>query len=137
MKAQYHEHFQENVCRKRNYKLLHKFKFEFKLESYFKIRFTFLFKLKFLFHRVFYHRRLAFDIHPSKKVTQHGFDRLSFLIIDFYLSCLISLESPTCLFAFQIDALFICNDCFIGACVGPVNWGQCQKINVAKLDHNF
>ena len=32
---------------------------------------------------------------------------------------------------------FIWHDCFAGTCAGRLNWVQCQKINVAKLDHNF
>ena len=32
---------------------------------------------------------------------------------------------------------FICHDCFAGTCAGRLNWVQCQKINVAKLDHNI
>ena len=32
---------------------------------------------------------------------------------------------------------FMCHDCFAETCAGRLNWVQCQKINVAKLDHNF
>ena len=32
---------------------------------------------------------------------------------------------------------FICHDCFAETCAGRLNWVQCQKINVAKLDNNF
>ena len=60
---------------------------------------------------------------PLKKVTQHYFDRLFF----------IKLDIPGKPVYLPFDWCLICWDCFTGACVGCVNWGQCQKWKVAKL----
>ena len=72
------------------------------------------------------------NIHPSKKVTQHDFDRLYMYI--FYPGFLfIKLDIPRKPVYLPFDWCLICYDCFIGARVGWANWGQYKKGNVAKL----
>ena len=73
-------------------------------------------------------------LHPSKKVMQHHFDRLYQSLYGFIFIILgISWKLDYLSFHWS----FICHDCFAGTCAGRLNWFQCQKINVAKLDHNF
>ena len=71
---------------------------------------------------------------PFKKVTQHHFDQWYQSVYGF-ISIMLGI-------IWKLDYLsfhwyFICYDCFAGTCAGRLNWVQCQKINVAKLDHNF
>ena len=68
--------------------------------------------------------------YPSKKVTQHDFDRLYFFYPGFVFIKLDILGKPVYL---PFDWCLICSDCFTEACVGWVNWGQYQKGRVAKL----
>ena len=63
-------------------------------------------------------------------VTQHDFDRLYFFYPGFIF---IKLDIPGNLVYLPFDWCLICSDCFTKACVGWVNWGQCQKGRVAKL----
>ena len=80
------------------------------------------------------HFKDTIHLHPSKKVTQHDFDRLYQSVYGFIFIMLGII--------WKLDYLsfhwsFICHDCFAGTCAGRLNWVQCQKINVSKLDHNF
>ena len=75
-----------------------------------------------------------FKIHPSKKVTQHDFNQLSQFVYEFVF---IMLGIIWKLGYLSFHWYFICHDCFAGTCAGRLNWVQWQKINVAKLDHNF
>ena len=73
-------------------------------------------------------------VHPSKEVTQHHFDRLYQSVYGF-ISIMLGI-------IWKLDYLslhwyLICHDCFARTCAGRLNWVQCQKINVAKLDHNI
>ena len=72
-------------------------------------------------------------MHPSKKVTQHDFNRL-------YLFCplcpgfvFVKLDIPGKPVYLPFDWCLICSDCFTEACVGWVNWGQWQEGRVANL----
>ena len=73
-------------------------------------------------------------IHPSKKVTQHDFDQLYQSVYGFIF---IMLGIIWKLDYLSFHWYCICHDCFAGTCARRLNWVQCQKINVAKLDHNF
>ena len=73
-------------------------------------------------------------LHPSKKVTQHDFNRLYQFVYGFVF---IMLGIICKLGYLSFHWYLICHDCFAGTCAGRLNWVQCQKINVAKLDHNF
>ena len=75
-----------------------------------------------------------FYIHPLKKVTQHEFNRLyqfvsgfTFIMLDIILKA----------WVFVFPLVLHCNDYFAETCAGRLNWVQCQKINVAKFDHNL
>ena len=70
------------------------------------------------------------SIHPSKKVTQHDFDRLYLFYPGFLF---IKLDIPGKPVYLPFDWCLICSNCFTEACVGWVNWGQWQKGRVAKL----
>ena len=74
------------------------------------------------------------NIHPSKNVTQHNFNRLYQFIYGFVF---IMLRIIWKLGYLSFHWYLICCDCFEGTCAGRLNWVQCPKINVAKLDHNF
>ena len=68
-----------------------------------------------------------FNIHPSKKVTQHNFDRLYYFILGFYSSSLLSLESLfICL---SIDALFV-RVVSLGRMQAEYIWGGVQIENL-------
>ena len=69
-------------------------------------------------------------LHPSKKVTQPDFDRLYLFYPGFVF---IKLDIPGKPVYLPLDWYLICSDCFTEACVGWVNWGQLQKLRVAKL----
>ena len=69
-------------------------------------------------------------IHPSKKVTQHDFDRLYLFYPGFVF---IKLDIPGKPVYLPFEWCLICSDCFTDACVGWVNWGQWQRGRVAKL----
>ena len=70
---------------------------------------------------------------PFKKVTQHNFDRYQFIYkFVFIISGII--WQPGCL---SFHWYLICPDYFTGKCAEKLNWGQCQKLNVAKLHKNF
>ena len=73
-------------------------------------------------------------LHPSKQVMQHHFDRLYQSVYGFIF---IMLGIIWKLDYLSFHLYFICYDWFAGTCAGRLNWVQCQKINVANLDHNF
>ena len=73
----------------------------------------------------------TYKIYPSKKVTQHDFDRLYLFYPGFDL--FITLDIPGKPVYLPFDWCLICSDCFTEACVGWENWGQCQKGRVAKF----
>ena len=75
-----------------------------------------------------------YNIHPSKKVMQHHFGRLYQSVYGFIF---IMLGIIWKLAYLSFHWYFICYDCFAETGAGWLNWVQCQKINVAKLDHNF
>ena len=71
---------------------------------------------------------------PFKKVTQHHFDRL-YQSVYGVISIMVGI-------IWKLDYLsfhwyFICHDWFAGMCAARLNWAQCKKKNVAKLDHNI
>ena len=69
-------------------------------------------------------------LHPSKKVTQHDFDRLYLFYPGFVFIKLIYPGKPVYL---PFEWCLICLDCFTEVCVGWVNWGKWQKGRLAKL----
>ena len=69
-------------------------------------------------------------VHPSKKVTQHDFDRLYFFYPGFLFIKLDISGKPVYM---PFDWCLICKDYFTGARAGWVNWGQWQKGKVEKL----
>ena len=75
--------------------------------------------------------RATLYIHPSKKVTQHDFDRLYFFFPGFVFLTLDIPGSPVYL---PFDWCLICSDCFTEACVGWVNWGAMSKRKSCKID---
>ena len=74
--------------------------------------------------------QVEFDIHPSKKVTQHDFDRSYLFYPEFVFIKLDISGKPVYL---PFDWCLICSDCFTEACAGWVNWGQWQKGRVTEL----
>ena len=77
---------------------------------------------------------ISLILHPSKKVTQHHFDRLYQSVYGF-ISIMFGIIWKHDYLSFHW--YFICHACFAGTCTGRSNWVQCQKIDVAKLDHNI
>ena len=79
----------------------------------------------------FTERMLSMFLHPSIKGMQHKFDWLYFFNHGFIF---VMLNITGKLVYLPFYWCLTCYDCFAGACVGLINWGQCQKCKVAKFD---
>ena len=75
------------------------------------------------------------NMYTLQKETQHDFDRLNLFNrgIIFYMLGIMSKHVYLYFYWYQY---LICFDCFSETCAGRVHWGQCQKLNVAKLHRN-